>query len=123
MIVKKKQDQVVIDTKTCGQIREILRVGEYEAFDFALAINIKPTVGHYHNTFEEIYLVMDGVLKIRFFEPDSSKTWEDEFEANELVVIKKGVHHRIVQTSIENRLGVISVPRFDIRDETLSDRV
>jgi hypothetical protein len=41
--------------------------------------------------------------------------------ANELYVIRKGVHHKIKEGSERNRLCVITIPNFDGSDEHPSE--
>ncbi len=121
MLIKKITDHNVIQTSTCGEIREILRAGELESYDLALAINIQPTKPHYHSKFTETYFVLDGELTLQTFDPASAKCSEHVLRANELAVIVPGIHHRITSASPTNRLCVISSPQWMSSDEHLSD--
>jgi mannose-6-phosphate isomerase-like protein (cupin superfamily) len=87
----------------------------------AVALDIGPTVAHYHNGFDEIYFVLDGDLVVQTYDPASGKTSQQKLAANELWVVTKGVHHKITASSDKNRLCVIAVPNFDPHDEHISD--
>jgi mannose-6-phosphate isomerase-like protein (cupin superfamily) len=116
MITKLVKDHQVKLSPFCGEIREILSGREYSP-DVALAINIKPTTAHYHEGFDEIYFVLDGSLILKLFEPGTEEITQQELNANELCVISKGVHHKVLSASIDNRLCVLCMPRFDPSDE------
>ena len=122
MITKLVTDHEVKLSPFCGEIREILSGPEY-APNVALAIDIKPTTAHYHASFDEIYFVLDGLLALKLFDPTSSQTLEQTLSANELCVITKGVHHKVVAASAQNRLCVLCMPRFDATDEHPSSRL
>jgi mannose-6-phosphate isomerase-like protein (cupin superfamily) len=123
MKVKLNKDHKIIETETCGQIREILSGSEHPDLDLALAIDIRPTKAHFHQTFDEIYFVLDGSVTLKTFDPSNGKRLEQRLEANELCVIPKGVHHQITHSSEKNRLCVISTPRWQAQDEHLSDLI
>lgn len=123
MLVKKVQDQVLISSPICGEIKEIIRGNDYAPLGLAVAIDIRPTQGHYHTTFDEIYFVLDGKLTLKLFDPISNDIWTEKLEANELIVISKGVHHRVIDSSDKNRLCVISVPPFHLDDEHDSNQI
>lgn len=120
MIIKLKKHCNVKQSPYCGEIREILSSAEYSP-DIALAINIKPTTAHFHLGFDEIYFVLDGFITLKLYNSETKEIMEQQLESNELCVITKGIHHRIVKASPENRLCLITVPGFDPTDEHLSD--
>lgn len=120
IIVKLVQDHKVIETPTCGTIREILAGKEFSP-GIALALDIRSTKPHYHNEFDEVYLVLDGELVLRLYDPRCGRTTDQRLAANELCVITRGIHHRIVESSDKNRLCVLAVPCFNASDEHLSD--
>ena len=122
MIFKLLADHVVKQSPTCGEIREILRGPEYSP-NLAIAVNIGVTTAHYHETFDEIYFMLDGDLELSLYDPATSSRIQQQLAAGELCVITKGVHHQIVRASPENRLCVITVPRFDMADEHLSAKL
>lgn len=117
MITKKISDHIVKTGPMCGEIREILPPGEYDKLDIAIAIDIEPTVAHYHKGFDEVYFLLDGSLEIQLFDPNQDKTWSESLVANELCVIEKGIHHQIVNASKNNRLAIICIPGFNADDE------
>jgi len=123
MIVKLFKDNLVKQSPTCGELREILIGNDYSFLNIAIAQDIKPTKAHYHNGFDEIYFVLDGSMTLKFFEPLTSKVWTQELAANELCVISKGTHHKVTEASDENRLCIITVPGFDPSDEHLSHKI
>jgi mannose-6-phosphate isomerase-like protein (cupin superfamily) len=120
MIFKFLADHVVKTSPTCGAIHEVLRGAEYSP-NVAIAFDISATIPHYHKTFDEIYFVIDGQIDLRLHNPATGQTTVHHLEANELCVITKGIHHEIMAASSRNRLAVMTVPRFDISDEHLSD--
>lgn len=120
VITKLMRDHVVKTSPFCGAIHEILSGKEYSP-SIALAIDIRETVAHYHQTFDEIYFVLDGEITLALYDPDSGKTIEQRLGAHELCVISKGVHHKVLAPSANNRLCVICVPRFDAADEHKSE--
>lgn len=123
MKIKLANDHKLIQTDTCGEIREILSGGDHEALDLALAVDIKPTKGHFHKTFDEIYFVLDGAITLRTFDPVSWQTSDHHLITNELCLLTKGIHHRVVEASDQNRLCVISIPNWKLEDEHLSELV
>ena len=110
-------------TPTCGEIREILIGNDYPYLNIAIAQDIKPTRAHYHKEFDEIYFVLDGSMNLKFFDHVTEKTWTQQLGADELCVIGKGIHHKVIEASDKNRLCVITVPRFEESDEHLSDKI
>ena len=123
MLTKKLADHLVVHSPFCGEIREIIAGGDYDKLGIAVAIDIKPTTAHFHNTFDEIYFVLDGELELEFYDPAAGKTWTEGLSANELVVVSKGIHHKVVQASEHNRLCVVSAPPFHADDENPSDKI
>jgi mannose-6-phosphate isomerase-like protein (cupin superfamily) len=123
MLIKKLADHLIVHSPYCGEIREIISGSDYDKLGMALAVDIKPTTAHYHKTFDEIYFVLDGVLEIEFYDPASDRAWNEVLSANELVVVSKGVHHKVVRASDRNRLCVVSVPPFHADDENPSAKI
>jgi len=123
MIIKKLEDHVIKQSPTCGEIREILSAGEYDPLDIAVLVDLEPTKAHYHKGFDEIYFVLDGNISVKFYDPQREKTWSELLKANELCIIPKGIHHRIVETSEKNRLCAICLPCWSADDESLSKQL
>jgi mannose-6-phosphate isomerase-like protein (cupin superfamily) len=121
VITKLLKDHVVKQSPMCGELREILIGAEYSP-NVAMAMEILPTEAHYHESFDEIYFVLDGYIQLRIYDPDTAKVTEQTLSANELCVISKGIHHGITESSTENRLGVISVPQYKASDQHSSDK-
>lgn len=121
MITKLHADHVV-KTGLCGEIHEILTKPEYSP-NIAVAFDIKPTTAHYHTNFDEIYFALDGSITLQTYDPGTNLVSQQTIAANELCVITKGIHHRIIQSSEKNRLCVISVPHFDANDEHISEQI
>lgn len=120
-VVKKLRDHKDIHTDSCGLLREVLAIEDNLPLTLVVADDIKPTKGHYHLNFKEIYFVMDGWLTLKFYDPTSNLYWEEHLTANELCVIDKNIHHVVTGASPKNRLCVIAVPGYS--DETLSDKL
>lgn len=123
MLTKKLADHIVIHSPFCGEMREIITGNDYDRLGIAIAVDIKPTTAHYHKTFDEIYFVLDGELELEFYDPALEKTWSEVLSANELVIVSKGIHHKVIRSSGHNRLCVVSVPPFHADDENPSDRI
>ena len=122
MIVKQLKHHQIIQSPNCGEIREILTKDEYSP-NIALAINIGETKAHYHSGFDEIYFVLDGSLTLKLYDPSTKETIELLLKANELCVITKGIHHKIVKGTKQNRLCVITVPKFNMDDKIQSNKI
>jgi mannose-6-phosphate isomerase-like protein (cupin superfamily) len=122
MIVKRQRDHVHIQTTTCGALVEVL-AGADVTPTIALVRDIRVTVPHYHEGFEEVYFVLEGTMTVRLYEPESREMCDVELRKHELCVIPRGVHHQVVRSSYESLLCALSVPRFDRSDEHSSDAV
>lgn len=121
MILKQVADHQIIHSPTCGTILEILTKKDYSPLGVAVAIDIQITEGHYHVNFDEIYFVLDGELTLQIYDPITKQTMEHILGANELFVVSKGIHHKVIQASRENRLCVITSPPFDPSDQHRSE--
>ena len=119
-LVKKLQDHKNIATDSCGLLREILAVEDKLPLTLVTADDIKPTKGHFHPDFKEIYFVLDGWIALKFYNPATDQYWEERLEANELCIIDKDIHHVVTEASPKNRLCVIAVPGYS--GETMSDK-
>ncbi len=116
MITRFTKDHIIKQSPFCGELREVLRGSEYSP-NIAIALDIRPTIAHYHKRFDEVYFVLDGDLVLQLYSPESGETMEQPLAANELCVITKGIHHKITRSSASNRLCIITVPHFDANDE------
>lgn len=123
MLVKQVDDHNVIQSATCGTVREILTGDEYKPFGLAVCFDIKPTVAHFHKTFDETYFVLEGELELALYDPAQDKFDAVKLGPNEAAVITKGIHHKITKASPKNRLAVISAPPFHGNDEFPSERL
>jgi len=120
MIIKHTQDHNIVKSPICGEIREILINDEFSP-NIAIVIDIGETKAHSHTEFDEIYFVLDGSLTLKLHDPKSNETTELTLGQNELCVITKGIHHKVVKASEQNRLCVLTIPKFNIKDEVLSN--
>lgn len=121
MLVKKLQDHTIVNSDTCGELREILQQEDYPFVNVAVLKDVQPTVGHYHRQADEIYFVLEGEIGVRFHDPSNNQTWDDQFKADELCVIRKGIHHKIISVSDTNKLCALCIPFFDPKDEVHSE--
>jgi mannose-6-phosphate isomerase-like protein (cupin superfamily) len=121
-MLRKQEHHNIKMSPVCGKIIEILSSRDYPRIDIAIVLDIKPTKAHYHKSFEEIYFVLDGHITLGLYEPKENKYNECILEANELMVIAPGIHHKVMAASDKNRLCVICLPGFDPNDEHLSDK-
>jgi mannose-6-phosphate isomerase-like protein (cupin superfamily) len=72
---------------------------ENARISIAMAIDIEFTRAHFHRNFEEIYIVLDGWIKLQLYDPGMEKFSECTLLADELLVIAPGVHHKISSAS------------------------
>lgn len=122
-MLKRNEDHLCIQTKNCGEIIEVLTGRDYSSLGIALAINIHKTEAHYHTNFDEIYFLLDGELTLQIYDPRTLDTRTIELKANELFLVEKGVHHKVLGGSENNRLCVITSPPFDAQDEWKSKEI
>lgn len=67
MIVKLTKHHLIKQTPTWGEFHEILPGVEYSP-DIVVAFDIRrPTHGHFHNNFHEIFFVLDGELVLKLY--------------------------------------------------------
>jgi len=74
-IARTRKDHVHKKSGTCGDLVEVLSPGEYERLDVAIASDIKDTNGHFHAGFDEIYLMMEGGITLRLYDPEADREW------------------------------------------------
>ncbi|GAB4140962.1 MAG: hypothetical protein Fur0024_2680 [Patescibacteria group bacterium] len=122
--LKKFKDAKKILSPTYGELFE-LTGKEFPHISVALAKNIKPTLAHFHKTFDEVYFVKSGWVVVKILDPKNAKNEILEFKIskNDSLVIPKNVRHKIVSVSQKNELLVINTPSFKIGDEILSDKI
>jgi mannose-6-phosphate isomerase-like protein (cupin superfamily) len=123
MLIKHLSDHFVVNSATCGEVRNILKKDDHYPLGVAVCIDIQPTEGHFHRSFDETYFVLDGEISLEIYDPHTDKTAVYPLKANELCVISKGLHHKIIKSSAKNRLCVISYPPFHADDEHPSDKI
>lgn len=118
MLVKLVADTVKTQTATCGEVDMILSSADYSKLNVAICPNIKPTIAHYHPEFDEIYVMLDGWIHVRTFDP---KTGRMRLGANEMALFPMGMHHVIDESSDVNRLCVLMIPGFlgEVPSDTL----
>jgi len=123
MITKKYSEHNVLDSPYCREMREIINSNEYEKAGVAIAVDLEQMDAHYHKTFDQIFFVLDGDLKFKFYDPQNGNTWTVESSLNDLVIVKEGIHHNVLRASEHNRLLVVSIPQYDPDDENPSDQI
>lgn len=123
MITKKYDDHNVLESPYAREMREILNSSEYDKAGVAIAVDLEQMDAHYHKTFDEIFFVLEGNLKFEFYDPDNGKIWAEELSSDELLVVKKGIHHKILRASEHNRMLVTSIPPYRPDDENPSDKI
>ncbi|WP_157607777.1 cupin domain-containing protein [Runella limosa] len=116
MILIKKIDSFTRKTSPfCGEFFQILSGEEYQP-DLVIFPDIRATDAHFHQDFDEIYLVIDGEIEVETYEPVGGIRLKTTLLPNELMMIGKGIHHKISKTSDTNRLCVISKPCYNSDD-------
>ena len=123
MITKKYEEHNILDSPYAKEMREIISGSEYENVAVAIAVDLEQMDAHYHNTFDEIFFVLDGNMKFEFYDPKDGRVWTDELSLNETIIVKKGIHHKILRASEHNRLFVVSIPPYNPDDENPSDKI
>lgn len=117
VIVKKVRDQKLGINEYCGAFNDVLTCDDSPNLTIALAFDVRPTIGHYHLVFQEVYFVLDGNLTMEFYDPHTKKTWQEKLNTNELCSIGPKIHHRIIEASEKNRLTLICAPAWSAADE------
>ena len=123
MITKKYSEHNVLDSPYAREMREILNSSEYDKAAVAVAVDLEQMDAHYHETFDEIFYVLDGDIKFEFYDPDNGNIWTEGLSGDELLVVKKGIHHKILRATEHNRMLVISIPPYHPDDENPSDEI
>jgi len=123
MITKKYTEHNVLDSPYAGEMREIINSSEYNKAGVAIAVDLEQMDAHYHRTFDEIFFVLDGDMKFEFYDPANGNVWTEESSLNDLVIVKKGIHHKVLSASEHNRLLVVSIPPYHPDDENPSERI
>ena len=112
MLVKLVKDIIENQTATCGRVDMILSSADYPKLNVAICLDIKPTIAHYHPTFDEIYFVLDGWIHVRTYDPVKKAYAEQRLGQNEMAMFPMGMHHVITASSEANRLCVLMIPGF-----------
>ena len=123
MIKKKYSDHIVLDCPYAKEMREILNSSEYDKAGVAIAVDLEQMDAHYHKTFDEVFYVLDGDIKLEFYDPDNGNIWTEGLSKDELLVVKKGTHHKILRATEHNRMLIISIPPYHREDENPSDKI
>lgn len=123
MIKKKPEDHILHSCPYAREMREILKVSEYDKIGLAVGVDLFQMEAHYHKSFDEIFYVLEGNMDCEFYDPDEDKTWTAELSQGDTLVVPKGVHHKVIKASPKNRLLVISIPPYHADDEIPSDKI
>ncbi len=123
MIHKKPEDQIIHECDYAREMREILGASEYDKMGLAIGVDLGPMATHFHKTFDEIFYVLEGGMNCKFHDPESGKTWTEELSEGDMLVVRKGVHHKILEASSKNRLMVMSIPPWHAEDVNPSDAI
>ncbi len=123
MVTKKYTEHNVLDSPYAREMREIINSSEYEKASMAIAVDLEQMDAHYHKTFDQIFFVLVGDMKFEFYVPANGNVWTVESSVNDLVIVKEGIHHKVLRASEHNRLLVISIPQYDPDDENPSDEI
>jgi len=121
MITKTPEDHILHSCPYAKEMREILNVSEYPRMGLAVGVDLFEMEAHYHNTFDEIFYVLEGNMDCKFYDPDENKTWTEELTEGDTLVVSKGIHHKVTKASPENRIMVISIPPYHPDDVNPSD--
>jgi len=123
MITKRFADHTLHPSPYCREMREIIDSNDYEKLAIAIAVDMEQMDAHYHKTFDEIFFVLDGDMKFEFYDPANGTVWTEECSASDLVIVAKGIHHKVLRASEHNRLFVVSIPPYHPDDEDPSDEI
>jgi len=121
IVVKRAKDAKIVESQTCGSISEVLTGLDYPHCSIAVVNNIGITVGHFHETFDEIYWLEKGEISVLLYNPELEKKWTEKLSVGDVLVISKNVHHKVTKASTKNKLIAISVPAWKAEDEKISD--
>ncbi|KKP70254.1 hypothetical protein A2011_03710 [candidate division CPR3 bacterium GWE2_35_7] len=123
MIIKNKSDQKSFSSDVCGMLTEILNTSDFKNLSIVIANNIKPSKGHFHKVSTEIYWVYKGKISLDTYDEDSQIRSTVNLDQESLIVITPNIHHKVLFASNNNKLIVISNPRWTKEDEFISKRV
>ena len=60
--------------------------------------------------------MLEGAITLKFYEVATGRTWSQKLAGNELCVLRKCTHHKVIEASEPNRLCIIPFPHFDVAD-------
>ena len=66
---------------------------------------------------------MEGNIKFEFYDPETENIWTVESSKDDLIVVKKGIHHKVLRACESNRLFVVSIPPYHAEDENPSEKI
>ncbi len=104
-----------------NQVYELLTNEDYKDASIAITRNCFATKGHYHTTFDELYLLLEGTITLQVIDTKSGQIKEVLMRENDICVVPKNMHHRIDNASEKNVLCVISLPGWRMDDEIPSE--
>lgn len=122
-IIKHRSDVIVDHSATCGDGREILTGKDYARLSVVVFTDIFPTHPHYHEAFDETYLVLEGTVELRLYNPATELFTTVNLKVDELCLIPALIHHGLSKTSERNKICVLAAPPFHMDDEHLSDEL
>lgn len=73
MITKKYEQHNFVLYPYAKEMREVINGDEYKNAAVATAVDLEQMEEHYHNTFDEIYFVLEGSMKFEFNDPKTEK--------------------------------------------------
>jgi mannose-6-phosphate isomerase-like protein (cupin superfamily) len=123
MIKKTPGDHILHECEYAREMREILKVSEYDKIGLAVGVDLFEMEAHYHKLFDEVFYVLEGNMDCEFYDPDKDKTWTEELSQGDTLVVPKGTHHKVTNASPKNRLMVISIPPWHADDVNPSDKI
>jgi mannose-6-phosphate isomerase-like protein (cupin superfamily) len=115
------RDMKIVKNDFCGELREILNTEEYPEVSVAALEDVRPNKGHYHKICDEIYWMLKGGIEVELHDPSSGRTWTERVSEGELLLVRKGIHHKIKSSSGKNTLCAVTHPRWEAEDEHESD--
>lgn len=119
-VVTSKKGYNKIKSEHCGDLLELLDGKDYPV-SIVIGEEMQPTEGHYHISNDEIYICLDGRITLKLYTPSTKTIEQIELNKYESIVIKKGVHHRIIGTDKGSKLITISIPGWSKEGDMLSE--
>jgi len=112
MKIIKQSNYKEVTSNTCGKLVELCNDSDVP-ISITKAENLKSTIKHKHHDSTEIYWVTQGELELEV----ADKTVK--LEQGDIISIQPGESHKVISSSENNTVIVLSTPPWSPEDEVL----